>query len=113
MSNLISKNPTCRDVIAIAEPARDGQHLVIRGQPRLLQKSIEMHHFRPPACRLESKRRFLVAVRARGTQDKNSRLHGPIVTNSIDYWSPSRRLSRSLIFRRADSSFRSRSSTWS
>src|SRR5262245_2007781 len=82
MPNLIAKDAAGRDIVAIAEPARNRQDLIVGGQPRVFQQAIQVHHIGLATRRLTRKRRFLVTVGARSTQDQNSWTHAVIVATA-------------------------------
>ena len=49
MPDLVGQNPPGGDVVTVAEPAGQAQHLVLIGQSRVLEQAIDVHQFRPPA----------------------------------------------------------------
>ena len=73
--HLIAQDPPGRDVVAVAEPAGDAEHLKIGHAPRLLQHAIDVPPLRRAAGQLESVRSFLVAIGAGRSQDQDTWLY--------------------------------------
>ena len=69
MLHLVAQNSPGRDVVAVAESARNAQHLKLGQPPRLLQHPIHVPPLRRAAGQRKRVRSFLVAIRARSSQD--------------------------------------------
>ena len=69
MLNLIPENSPRRNVVAVAEPARNAQHLKLRNPLRFSINRLTCHRSATAACQLERVRSFPVAIRPRRSQN--------------------------------------------
>ena len=76
MLDLVAQNASGGHVVAVAEAARDTQDLIGGQLRRLFQQPADVQRFGFGPGLLEGEGRFQIAVRARGPQDQDVRLHG-------------------------------------
>ena len=77
MQNLVRQDPPGRHVVAVAEPAGDAEDLKLVEQIGFIQQPVDVQQLDLAAGLCESKRGFLVAVRAGGSENEDVRLgHG-------------------------------------
>ena len=74
MANLISQNSAGGHVVAVTESAGDAEDLIVGQQYRPVEQTIDVEPIGATAGTLEREDGFAVAVRARCTQDQDSRL---------------------------------------
>lgn len=72
---LVAVNAPGRKIVAVAEPARQAEDLVVVSEPRRLEPTIEMHDLSRGAGALERIGAFRVAIRTGSTKHKNARGH--------------------------------------
>ncbi len=63
------KNPSCSDVVAVAESARDAQNLIAVLEGRIIDQPVDMHTFGNRSRFFKGERRFLIAIGAGSSKD--------------------------------------------
>jgi hypothetical protein len=72
---LDAKNAAGSNIIAVTKTAGNAKHLVIGQQPRRSEQPMDVQHIGLSASELKRMRCFSVAIGARSSKYKNSRLH--------------------------------------
>ncbi len=76
MAELIREDSAGVDVVAVAEPAGEGEHLGVVEDRRIFQQAINVHFFGPGPGQLKRVGGLGVAIGPGTAEDQRERLHG-------------------------------------